>query len=180
MSKYRKKDATELSGYIVLGVIAVFFLLIFNFVKIIFKEAAKTIKKDKQKERQKIREKESVNMQEEYIEKTIEEERLDNLNDLIQEAEEIYDDALINDIDVDLDSEYMILFNIKNDLEDENIINISDEQVEKLENEVSEIINNMNEKVERAKEDKEDGLRVASVLLAEKYLFNDNDDDKDD
>ena len=166
MSKYRKKDATELGGYIVIDIIVGFFILIFNFVKIIFKEAAKIIKKDKQKERQKMIEKELVNKQEEYIEKTIEEERLDNLNVLIQEAEEIYDDALINDIDVNVDSEYMALFNIKNDLEDENIINISDAQVEELEDEVSEIINNMNEKVERAKEDKKAGLRVASVLLA--------------
>ncbi len=128
----------------------------------------------------KYEKKESVNKQNEYIEKPISDERLDNLNDLIQEAEEVYDDALINDIDVDLDSEYMTLFNIKSVLEDEDIFDISDNQVEELEEKVSEIINIMTEKVEQAKEEKEAGLRVATVLLAEKYLFNDNDDDIDD
>lgn len=125
----------------------------------------------------KYEKKESVNKQNEYIEKPISDERLDNLNDLIQEAEEVYDDALINDIDVDLDSEYMTLFNIKSDLEDEDIFDISDDQVEELEEEVSEIINIMTEKVEQAKEEKEAGLRVATVLLAGKYLLDENDDD---
>ena len=180
MSKYRKEDTTELGGYIVLGVIVGFFILIFKFVKFVFGKITKIIKEDKQKERQTLKEKELVNKQDKYIEKSVEDERLDNLNNLIQEAEEIYDDALINDIDVDLDSEYMTLFNIKSDLEDENIIDISDEQVEELEDEVSEIINIITEKVEQAKEEKEAGLRVASVLLTEKYLFNDNDDDIDD
>lgn len=117
-----------------------------------------------------------MNKQDEYIEKPISDERLDNLNDLIQEAEEVYDDALINDIDVDLDSEYMTLYNIKSDLEDEDIFDISDDQVEELEEEVSEIINIMIEKVEQAKEEKEAGLRVASVLLAEKYLSDEKDE----
>lgn len=71
----------------------------------------------------------------------------------------------------------MMLFNIKSDLEDENIIDISDDQVEELEEEVSEIINIMTEKVEQAKEEKEAGLRVATVLLAGKYLLDENDDD---
>lgn len=180
MSKYRKEDTTELGGYIVLGVIVGFFILIFKFVKLVFGKITKIIKEDKQKERQTLKEKELVNKQDKYIEKSVEDERLDNLNNLIQEAEEIYDDALINDVDVDLDSEYMMLFNIKSDLEDENIIDISDEQVEELEDEVSEIINIITEKVEQAKEEKEAGLRVASVLLTEKYLFNYNDDDIDD
>ena len=79
-----------------------------------------------------------------------------------------------------MDSEYMTLFNIKSDLEDENIIDISDEQVEELEDEVSEIINIITEKVEQAKEEKEAGLRVASVLLAGKYLLDENDDDTED
>ena len=177
MSKYRKEDTTELGGYIVLGVIVGFFILIFKFVKLVFGKITKIIKEDKQKERQTLKEKELVNKQDKYIEKSVEDERLDNLNNLIQEAEEIYDDALINDIDVDLDSEYMMLFNIKSDLEDENIIDISDEQVEELEDEVSEIINIITEKVEQAKEEKEAGLRVASVLLAGKYLLDENDDD---
>lgn len=180
MSKYRKEDTTELGGYIVLGVIVGFFILIFKFVKLVFGKITKIIKEDKQKERQTLKEKELVNKQDKYIEKSVEDERLDNLNNLIQEAEEIYDDALINDVDVNIDSEYMTLFNIKSDLEDENIFDISDEQVEELEDEVSEIINIITEKVEQAKEEKEAGLRVASVLLAEKYLFNDNDDDIDD
>lgn len=180
MSKYRKEDTTELGGYIVLGVIVGFFILIFKFVKLVFGKITKIIKEDKQKERQTLKEKELVNKQDKYIEKSVEDERLDNLNNLIQEAEEIYDDALINDVDVNIDSEYMALFNIKSDLEDENIIDISDEQVEELEDEVSEIINIITEKVEQAKEEKEAVLRVASVLLAEKYLFNDNDDDIDD
>lgn len=180
MSKYRKEDTTELGGYIVLGVIVGFFILIFKFVKFVFGKITKIIKEDKQKERQTLKEKELVNKQDKYIEKSVEDERLDNLNNLIQEAEEIYDDALINDVDVNIDSEYMTLFNIKSDLEDENIIDISDEQVEELEDEVSEIINIITEKVEQAKEEKEAGLRVASVLLTEKYLFNDNDDDIDD
>lgn len=180
MSKYRKEDTTELGGYIVLGVIVGFFILIFKFVKLVFGTITKIIKEDKQKERQTLKEKELVNKQDKYIEKSVEDERLDNLNNLIQEAEEIYDDALINDVDVNIDSEYMTLFNIKSDLEDEDIFDISDDQVEELEEEVSEIINIMTEKVEQAKEEKEAGLRVASVLLAEKYLFNDNDDDIDD
>lgn len=177
MSKYRKEDTTELGGYIVLGVIVGFFILIFKFVKLVFGKITKIIKEDKQKERQTLKEKELVNKQDKYIEKSVEDERLDNLNNLIQEAEEIYDDALINDVDVNIDSEYMTLFNIKSDLEDENIIDISDEQVEELEDEVSEIINIITEKVEQAKEEKEAGLRVATVLLAGKYLLDENDDD---
>lgn len=177
MSKYRKEDTTELGGYIVLGVIVGFFILIFKFVKLVFGKITKIIKEDKQKERQTLKEKKLVNKQDKYIEKSVEDERLDNLNNLIQEAEEIYDDALINDVDVNIDSEYMTLFNIKSDLEDENIIDISDEQVEELEDEVSEIINIITEKVEQAKEEKEAGLRVASVLLAGKYLLDENDDD---
>jgi len=177
MSKYRKEDTTELGGYIVLGVIVGFFILIFKFVKLVFGKITKIIKKDKQKERKTLKEKELVNKQDKYIEKSVEDERLDNLNNLIQEAEEIYDDALINDVDVNIDSEYMTLFNIKSDLEDENIIDISDEQVEELEDEVSEIINIITEKVEQAKEEKEAGLRVATVLLAGKYLLDENDDD---
>lgn len=183
MSKYRKEDTTELGGYIVLGVIVGFFILIFKFVKLVFGKITKIIKEDKQKERQTLKEKELVNKQDKYIEKSVEDERLDNLNNLIQEAEEIYDDALINDVDVNdvnIDSEYMTLFNIKSDLEDENIIDISDEQVEELEDEVSEIINIITEKVEQAKEEKEAGLRVASVLLAGKYLLDENDDDTED
>ncbi len=177
MSKYRKEDTTELGGYIVLGVIVGFFILIFKFVKLVFGKITKIIKEDKQKERQTLKEKELVNKQDKYIEKSVEDERLDNLNNLIQEAEEIYDDALINGVDVNIDSEYMMLFNIKSDLEDENIIDISDDQVEELEEEVSEIINIMTEKVEQAKEEKEAGLRVATVLLAGKYLLDENDDD---
>lgn len=180
MSKYRKEDTTELGGYIVLGVIVGFFILIFKFVKLVFGKITKIIKEDKQKERQTLKEKELVNKQDKYIEKSVEDERLDNLNNLIQEAEEVYDDALINDIDVDLDSEYMTLFNIKSDLEDEDIFDISDDQFEELEEEVSESINIITEKVEQAKEEKEAGLRVATVLLAGKYLLDEDDDDTED
>lgn len=118
-------------------------------------------------------------MQEQHTEKTLEDEKSDDLNLLIQEAEEIYDEALFHDSDIDLDDEYMRLYNIKNELEDESLIDISNDQVEMLEEELKEIIDNMNEKVEEAKE-KEKDLRAVSALLLGKYLFHEEDDSLDD
>ena len=96
-----------------------------------------------------------------------------------QTKEEIYDEALFHDSDIDLDDEYMRLYNIKNELEDESLIDISNDQVEMLEEELKEIIDNMNEKVEEAKE-KEKDLRAVSALLLGKYLFHEEDDSLDD
>lgn len=179
MAKYKGKDASELGGYVVFGVIVGFFLLIFYFIKLIVEETKSIIKNNKKKERQKLREESVTDTQEQHIEKTLEDERLDDLNSLIQEAEEMYDEALFHDSDVDLDDEYMRLYNIKNELEDEGLIDISDDQVEMLEEELTEIIDNMNEKVEEAKE-KEDDLRAVSALLVGKYLFHEEDDEDDE
>ena len=46
-------------------------------------------------------------MQEQHTEKTLEDEKSDDLNLLIQEAEEIYDEALFHDSDIDLDGNEM-------------------------------------------------------------------------
>lgn len=179
MAKHKEKDASELGGYVVFGVIVGFFLLIFHFIKLIVEEAKSIIKNNKQKERQKLREEKVVSMQGQHIEKTLENERLEDLNSLIQEAEEIYDEALFHDSDIDLDDEYMRLYNVKNELEDESLIDISNDQFEILEEELTEIIDNMNEKVEEAKE-KEDDLRAVSALLVGKYLFHEEDDEDDE
>lgn len=179
MTKHKGKDASELGGYVVFGVIVGFFLLIFYFIKLIVEEAQSIIKNNKKKKRQKLREEKVVSMQEQHTEKTLEDEKSDDLNLLIEEAEEIYDEALFHDSDIDLDDEYMRLYNIKNELEDESSIDISNDQVEMLEEELKEIIDNMNEKVEEAKE-KEKGLRAVSALLLGKYLFHEEDDSLDD
>lgn len=179
MAKHKGKDASELGGYVVFGVIVGFFLLIFYFIKLIVEEAQSIIKNNKKKERQKLREEKVVSMQEQHTEKTLEDEKSDDLNLLIQEAEEIYDEALFHDSDINLDDEYMRLYNIKNELEDESLIDISNDQVEMLEEELKEIIDNMNEKVKEAKE-KENSLRAVSALLLGKYLFHEEDDSLDD
>ena len=93
MAKHKGKDASELGGYVVFGVIVGFFLLIFYFIKLIVEEVQSIIKNNKKKERQKLREEKVVSMQEQHTEKTLEDEKSDDLNLLIQEAEEIYDEA---------------------------------------------------------------------------------------
>ena len=90
MAKHKGKDASELGGYVVFGVIVGFFLLIFYFIKLIVEEVQSIIKNNKKKERQKLREEKVVSMQEQHTEKTLEDEKSDDLNLLIQEAEEIY------------------------------------------------------------------------------------------
>ena len=55
MAKHKGKDASELGGYVVFGVIVGFFLLIFYFIKLIVEEVQSIIKNNKKKERQKLR-----------------------------------------------------------------------------------------------------------------------------
>ena len=197
MSKNKRKEAEELGAYVVFGVIVGFFALIFYFVKLVIKEMTHIIKENRQKEKSslKVQNKddqnkyvESINTikqrkdtrkgkimnevaREENLQNITKEEMLDNLTSLISRAEEIYDEALFNSID--LDSDYLQVYNIKDELEDENIEQASITHLEMLEEELLIIIDDMNQKIGQAKEDKDAKLKVASVLLAEKYLFED-------
>lgn len=197
MSKRKRKEAEELGAYVVFGVIVGFFALIFYFVKLVIKEITHIIKENKLKEKNRLKgqnkDVESINTinqrkdtrkekimneeaREENLQNITKEEILDNLTNLISQAEEIYDEALLNNID--LDSEYLQVYNIKDEVEDKNIEQASIPHLEMLEDELLTIIDDMNQKVEKAKEDKEAKLKVASVLLAEKYLFEDEADEK--
>lgn len=202
MSKNKRKEAEELGAYVVFGVIAGFFALIFYFVKLVIKEMTHIIKENRRKGKSslKVQNKddqnkyvESINTikqrkdtrkekimnevaQKENLQNITKEEMLDNLTNLISQAEEIYDEALLNNID--LDSEYLQVYNIKDELEDENIEQVSITHLEMLEEELLIIIDDMNQKIEKVKEDKDAKLNVASVLLAEKYLFEDEADEK--
>ena len=197
MSKNKRKETEELGAYVVFGVIVGFFALIFYFVKLVIKEMTHIIKENRRKEKSslKVQNKddqnkyvESINTikqrkdtrkgkimnevaREENSQNITKEEMLDNLTSLISQAEEIYDEALFNSID--LDSDYLQVYNIKDELEDENIEQASITHLEMLEEELLIIIDDMNQKIGQAKEDKDAKLKVASVLLAEKYLFED-------
>lgn len=175
MSKNKRKNPDEIAGSIVLGVIVGFFILIFSFIKDIIKEISTAIKKSKQKEKDRLREEKRLRNSSNYIKKEQDNNPLDNLNSLILQIEEIYDEALLNNID--LDDEYMKAYNIKDELENGSLDNASKDYIETLEEELSVIIDSMNQKLNQIKEDKEAGLKVASVLLAEEYLFKDDDQD---
>lgn len=202
MSKSKRKEAEELGAYVVFGVIVSFFTLIFYFVKLVIKEMIHPIKENKRKEKSRLKDQnkddqneyvKSINVinrkkntrkekimnevaREEKLQNITKEDMLDNLTNLISQAEEIYDEALLNNID--LDSEYLQVYNIKDEVEDENIEQLSIIDLEMLEDELLTIIDDMNQKAEKVKEDKEAKLKVASVLLAEKYLFEDEADEK--
>lgn len=202
MSKSKRKEAEELGAYVVFGAIVSFFTLIFYFVKLVIKEMIHAIKENKRKEKSRLKDQnkddqneyvKSINVinqkkntrkekimnevaREEKLQNITKEDMLDNLTNLISQAEEIYDEALLNNID--LDSEYLQVYNIKDEVEDENIEQLSIIDLEMLEDELLTIIDDMNQKAEKVKEDKEAKLKVASVLLAEKYLFEDEADEK--